>query len=94
MSNQDAQLADVANAGIEHARYCTEQARWLDALATSIRDTLEGGTASLEVRISRAKDLAGLASYLAYDLSNYSVTRTSDLQGELDATLAGMEGEA
>ncbi|WP_432687809.1 hypothetical protein [Pseudomonas aeruginosa] len=91
MSAHD-KLAMVAEEAIEQvrysreqARYSREQARWLDAVVKSIHDVLEGGRADVGVRISRAQDLASLASYLAFDLHNYSDVRVSDLQAQLDA---------
>lgn len=67
MSAHD-KLAMVAEEAIEQVRYSREQARWLDAVVKSIHDVLEGGRADVGVRISRAQDLASLASYLAFDL--------------------------
>lgn len=84
MSAHD-KLAMVAEEAIEQVRYSREQARWLDAVVKSIHDVLEGGRADVGVRISRAQDLASLASYLAFDLHNYSDVRVSDLQAQLDA---------
>ncbi|HCE6026741.1 TPA: hypothetical protein NHL00_003280 [Pseudomonas aeruginosa] len=81
MSAHD-KLAMVAEEAIEQVRYSREQARWLDAVVKSIHDVLEGGRADVGVRISRAQDLA---SYLAFDLHNYSDVRVSDLQAQLDA---------
>lgn len=81
-------IESIADDGIEHARYCTEQSRWLNAVAAAIGDTLEGGRGSLEARVSHAKDLAGLAGYLAYDLINYSDRRASEMQKELEAVQA------
>ncbi|MNZ91501.1 hypothetical protein D3C78_1104890 [compost metagenome] len=88
MSEQATKLAEVADDAIEHARYCVERARWINALAMSICETLEGGKAPLETRASRAKDLAELAHDLAYDLTHYSDSRASDLQKQLDAAQA------
>ncbi|MNN05430.1 hypothetical protein D3C81_1181880 [compost metagenome] len=88
MSEQATKLAEVADDAIEHARYCKEHARWLNALALSICDTLEGGKAMLETRVERAKDLAELAHDLAYDLTHYSDSRASEMQKQLDAAQA------
>ncbi|KAF1003821.1 MAG: hypothetical protein GAK36_00182 [Pseudomonas sp.] len=88
MTEQATKLAQAADEAIEHARYCSEQARWLAALAASISDALAGGKATLDTRASRAKDLAGLANYLAYDLISYSDQRAADMQKQLDAAEA------
>jgi len=81
-------IESIADDGIEHAHYCTEQARWLNALAVSICDSLEGGKASLEIRAERAKDLASLISYLAYDLKHYSERSASEMEKGLAAAQA------
>lgn len=84
MNTQAQKISSVAFDAIEHARYCTEQARWLNALACAIDNTLEGRSALLGARVSHARDLAGLACYLANDLCTYSETRARDMQNELD----------
>ncbi len=81
-------LASIADDAIEHARYSAEQARWLEAVAYSIHESLEGGMASLEARLRHAKALAGLANYLAGDLSGYSHQRANEMQKQLDAAEA------
>lgn len=81
-------LAVIADDAIEHARYSAEQARWLEAVAYSIHESLEGGRANLEARLHHAKALASLANYLAHDLSGYSANRAADMQKQLDATEA------
>ncbi|MCL6690597.1 hypothetical protein M8R19_17960 [Pseudomonas sp. R3.Fl] len=81
-------IESIADDGIEHARYCTEQARWLNALAASICDALEGGKARPEIREERAKELASLISYLAHDLTHYSERRASEMEKELAAAQA------
>ncbi|WP_236225679.1 MULTISPECIES: hypothetical protein [Pseudomonas aeruginosa group] len=85
MTEQATKLAQTADDAIEHARYCTEQARWLNALAVAICDTLEDGKTKSLARVLQAKDLASLASYLAYDLTNYSDQRANEMQKQLDA---------
>jgi hypothetical protein len=81
-------LASIADEAIEQVSYSKEQARWLDVVATSICDALDGGKACLEARVAHARVLAGLASYLANDLSVYSANRADDLQRQLDAAEA------
>lgn len=81
-------LASIADEGIEHARYCQEHARWLEAVACSIHEALDGGKAGLEARVRHAKELASLANYLACDLTNYSDSRAATLQQQLDAAEA------
>lgn len=88
MTEQATKLSRIADDAIEHARYCAEQTRWLAALAASISDVLEGGNATLIARKSRAMELAALANYLAYDLTNYSDQRAADMQKQLDAAEA------
>ncbi|WP_236658356.1 hypothetical protein [Pseudomonas knackmussii] len=44
--------------------------------------------ASLEARLRHAKALAGLANYLAGDLSGYSHQRANEMQKQLDAAEA------
>lgn len=88
MTEQATKLYQAADDAIEHVRYCTEKARWLNALAVAINDTLEGGNGILEARVCQAKDLAGLASYLAFDLTQYSAQRASEMQKQLDAAEA------
>ncbi|MBF3340153.1 hypothetical protein HKW91_00815 [Pseudomonas aeruginosa] len=81
-------VESIANDGIEHARYCTEQARWLNALGTSICDALVGGKASPDIRADRAKELASLIRYLAHNLIHYSESRASEMEKELAALQA------
>lgn len=88
MTEQATKLSQIADDAIEYARYCTEQSRWLNALAVAICDTLESGRAIPEARMRHAKDLASLASYLAHDLTNYSDQRANEMQKQLDAAEA------
>lgn len=85
MTEQATKFAQTADEAIDHARYCTEQSRWLNALAVAISDTLESGSGILAARVIQAKNLASLASYLAYDLTNYSDQRANEMQKQLDA---------
>lgn len=75
--------ATVADYAIEQVRYGVSYSRWLAALAGAICDQLEGEEVS-EASVSRAKDLAGLAQYLADDLTQYTDMRIKELQSELD----------
>ena len=61
----------IAGDAIEQLRCDQEHARWLAALACAIHHELGHGQALLESRVGRAKDLAGLAQYLADDLTNH-----------------------
>ncbi|WP_374441441.1 hypothetical protein [Pseudomonas panipatensis] len=88
MTEQATKLSQIADDAIGHARYCTEQSRWLNALAVAICDTLGSDMAVSEARASQAKDLASLASYLAYDLTNYSDQRANEMQKQLAAAEA------
>lgn len=86
MSNQASNrhpAATVADYAIEQVRYGVSYSRWLAALAGAIYDQLEGEEVP-EVRVSRAKELAGLAQYLADDLTQYTDMRIKELQSELD----------
>lgn len=80
--------AQIADDAIEQIRYDQEHARWLAALACAIHHELDHGKAILEARVSRAKDLAGLAKYLADELANYTDSRADELQSQLDAAEA------
>lgn len=88
MTEQATKLAQIADDAIEQIRYDQEHARWLAALACAIHHELDHGKALLESRVSRAKDLAGLAQYLSDDLTNYLDSRATELQTQLDAAEA------
>lgn len=76
-------IESIADDGIEHARYCKEQASWLNALSVSIHEALSDGKSALEIRVERARTLAGLVNYLTYDLMNYSGQRADDMDKDL-----------
>ncbi|SFC50059.1 hypothetical protein SAMN05216577_106147 [Pseudomonas citronellolis] len=84
-------IESIADDGIEHARYCREQASWLHAISVSISEALSDGKAALETRVERAKTLAGLANYLTYDLMTYSDQRAADMDRELAAAAQPVE---
>ncbi|HHF0608844.1 TPA: hypothetical protein ACPH4Z_002202 [Pseudomonas aeruginosa] len=77
-------FAQIADEGIEQIRYDQCHARWLAALMTAIHHELDRGTALLECRVSRAKDLASLGQHLGDDLANYTDSRVAELQAEFD----------
>lgn len=85
LTDQAQHISCVADDGIEHARYCKEQASWLNAISASINEALSGGNASLEIRVERVKTLVGLVNYLTYDLMTYSGQRADDMDKELAA---------
>lgn len=72
---------------IENIRYGATHGRWLAALMTAIRDSLEKqGPAILEARVGRAVDLANLGQYLADDMTAYMEDQADALESQLNAT--------
>lgn len=74
----------IADEAIEQIRCDQEHARWLAALASAIHLELNHSKTLTESRVARAKDLAGLAQYLADDLTNYLDCRAKELQAAYD----------
>lgn len=82
-------LAMIADDAIEQIQCARHHGRWLSALMASIRDTLtSSGPACLEVRVSRAEDLASLGQYLADDMTGFLSDQEDALQQQLTAAEA------
>lgn len=81
-------LVAAADNAVENTRCRTEYAKWLTALASSIHVALDGGKACVEARIDHAKALAGLAQFLAYELTADLGRDASELQAAVDAAEA------